>query len=122
MNRMFAAAADEDRLTGPDLEHRNEKNAQIVVNPLEVGLMQAAPWAAPRSFVQGFDLGLDAANKEKEALDHDRCAEFGWQTRCLESGMVFTIFINFTFHTTVSLARQAGANAVSIKTGFGRCP
>jgi hypothetical protein len=32
--------------------------------------MQAAPWAAPRSFFQDFNLGLDAAYEKKETLDH----------------------------------------------------
>lgn len=66
----FAAVADEDRLAGLDLEHRDEKNAQIVIHPLEINLMQAAPRAAPGGFFQDLNLGLDAAYKEKKALDH----------------------------------------------------
>jgi hypothetical protein len=70
MGRLFAAVADKDRLAGLDLEHRDEKNAQIVVHPLEVGLMQAAPWTAPGRVFQDFYFGLDAAYEKKEAFDH----------------------------------------------------
>jgi hypothetical protein len=41
-----------------------------VIHPLEKGLIQAAPWAAPGRFIQNFDLGLDAADKQKEACHH----------------------------------------------------
>jgi len=88
MGRLFAAVADEDRLAGLDLEHRDEKNAQIVVHPLEIGLMQTAPWAAPGIFFQDFNLGLDAADKEKETLDHGGAPDLD-AARWLESVIVF---------------------------------
>jgi hypothetical protein len=107
MDRLLAASADEDRLAGFNPEHRDEKNAQIVVHPLEIGLMQSAPWAAPGGFVQGFDLGLEAPDKEKKALDHGdaprRYAGIGASiTSCRR------IFIDPALHTTLNLSRQAG--------------
>jgi hypothetical protein len=88
MGRLFAAVADKDRLAGLDLEHRDEKNAQIVIHPFEIGLMQAAPWAAPGGFFQDFDLGLDAAYEKEEAFDHGGAPDLDAE-RWLESGIVF---------------------------------
>jgi hypothetical protein len=62
--------ADQHRLAGLDPNDGDEKNAQVVIHPLEKGLIPAAAWAAPGRLVQYFDLGLDPANKQKEAFDH----------------------------------------------------
>jgi hypothetical protein len=66
----FTTIADQDRLAGLDLEHGDEKNAQVMVHPFEIGLMQAAPGAAAGRFLQDFNLGLDAADEKKEAIKH----------------------------------------------------
>jgi hypothetical protein len=63
-------AADQHRLAGFDPYDGDEKNAQVVIHPLEMGLIQAAPWAAPGRFIQYFDPGLDAADEQKEAGHH----------------------------------------------------
>jgi hypothetical protein len=107
MNRLLAAVADEDRLAGLDLEHWDEENAQIVVHPLEIGLMKAAPRAAPGDFLQQFDLGLKAPDKEKKALDHgDAPGRYAGKAASIRSCL--RIFINSAVHTTLSLSRQAG--------------
>lgn len=62
--------ADQQRGTGLDLQNGNEKNAQVVVHPLEIGLMEAAPRAAAGRFLQDVGLGLDAADEKEEAFDH----------------------------------------------------
>jgi hypothetical protein len=69
-NGSFATIADEDRFAGLDLENGDEEQAQIVVHPLEVCLVQSAPGAAPGRLVQDLDPGLDAADEKEEAFDH----------------------------------------------------
>ena len=116
----FAAVAEKGRLAGLDLEHRDEKNAKIVIYPLEIGLVQAAPWAAPGGFFQDFNLGLDAAYEKKETFDHDGAPDLSaGKAAYIRSGL--PIFINSAVHTTFGPSQQAGANAASVETGIGRC-
>lgn len=114
----LAAVADKGRLAGFDPEHRNEKDAQIVVHPLEIGLMQSAPGAAPGGFFQDSDLGLDAAYEKEEAFDHGALP--GLHTRkAAEIIACPPIFSYFVIHTTFVFARQAGADGVCLKPASG---
>jgi hypothetical protein len=68
-----ASVAYEKRLAGFNLDERNEKKAQVVVDALGVSLEKAAGRTANGSLVQDPDLGLNAADDKKKGFEHRMC-------------------------------------------------
>ncbi|MEJ2040188.1 MAG: hypothetical protein P8X55_14840, partial [Desulfosarcinaceae bacterium] len=56
--------AKQKRVAMLNRQQRNEKQAQVVIDPLEIGLLQTANRAAPWRRVQGFHSGLNPANEK----------------------------------------------------------
>jgi len=58
----------QERLASFDGDQGHEEEAEVVIHPLDGGLIQPASRAAPRSGVDGPFSGLHAGDKEKHAL------------------------------------------------------
>jgi len=58
----------QERLASLDGHQGHEEEAEVVIHPLDDGLLQPAPRAAPRCGVDGPCSGLNAGDKEKHAL------------------------------------------------------
>ena len=62
--RLLATSTIQKRRSLLDPEQRDEKQAQIVVHPLAVGLIEAAPRTSAGGGIQRFGFGLHAGNDE----------------------------------------------------------
>jgi hypothetical protein len=62
--------APDDRFSGLDFEDGDEKDAQVMVHALVIGLVQAANRAAPGLRIQDLDLGCDAGDEEEKGVKH----------------------------------------------------
>jgi hypothetical protein len=57
-------------------QQRYEKEAEVVIHLLGVGLVQTAPGATPRGAVQGFGSGLHSGNDKTHAVHLLLCSKF----------------------------------------------
>jgi hypothetical protein len=59
-------------------EQRNEKEGQVVIHPLQLGLIEAALWTNPCGSVKLDRLGLNAGNEKEHGLpfSHHRLSLF----------------------------------------------
>ena len=55
---LVAAPAEQKGIPAPDRQQGDEKEAQVVIHPLEIGLLQTARRAAARRWFQQFCSGL----------------------------------------------------------------